>query len=340
MVEIPWAQQAVDRFFERRKYPTRLQCDHIAQSISGASDVRNVDTPGSMSYTVICTGRHARKQDLVVSFREPEAHLDQVMGELAQAVHGDLVPETSHYGMVDGADPPLTLYTMPYLRGISCLDALTCQVVMDRVAEARHVCFVQHLARYFARCWSKPQHTTIEARAETLDGIQRRLALLISSSSGLGAQAVLELERSLPTFFGQEYPQVLTHGDLSRTNILVDEDTYEITGIVDWSLAAILPFGMDLDCLFLTTGYMDRDGWHHYACRSRLHEAFWAEFWSASGVMDNAWRDQVRDMAERAAMIGAILRYAFQRNADGSPSEALVSERASTWRYLQAWLAA
>lgn len=131
---------------------------------------------------------------------------------------------------------------------------------------------------------------------------------------------------------------MLTHGDLSRTNILVDEDTYNITGIVDWSLAAILPFGMDLDCLFLTAGYMSRDGWHDYSCRLQLHEAFWAEFWLASGVRDDARQDQVRDIAERAAKIGAILRYAFQRNTDGSPSEALVSGGALTWRYLQAWL--
>lgn len=148
------------------------------------------------------------------------------------------------------------------------------------------------------------------------------------------------LERSLPTLFGQECPQVLTHGDLSVTNILVDEKSYGITGIVDWSLAAILPFGMELDCLFLTTGYMSRDGWHDYACRRRLHEAFWAELWSVSGVGDDTPRDHIRDMAERAARIGAILRYAFQRSADGSPSKALASDGASTWRYLQAWLAA
>lgn len=147
MVEISWAQQAVDNFFKGRKHPARFQCDQIARSISGASNVRNVDTPGSMSYTVVCTDRPAGKQDLVVSFREPEAHLDQGMGKLAQAVHGDLVPEISHYGVVDGACPPLTIYTMPYLRGISCLDALICQVEMDAVEEVRHTCFVRHLAR-------------------------------------------------------------------------------------------------------------------------------------------------------------------------------------------------
>lgn len=147
MAGTPWAQQAVRHFFERRKHPTQFQCDQIARAVSGAADIQNVDTPGSMSYTVVCTGCHASKQDLIVSFREPEAHLDQGKVKLAQAVHGCLVPKISHHGMVDGAEPPLTIYTMPLLPGISCLDALTCQVEMDGVAEARHVCFVQHLAR-------------------------------------------------------------------------------------------------------------------------------------------------------------------------------------------------
>jgi aminoglycoside phosphotransferase len=156
---------------------------------------------------------------------------------------------------------------------------------------------------------------------------------------------VSELASRLPALFAQEYPQVLTHGDLSRTNILVDEDTFEITGIIDWSLAAILPFGMELDTLYLTTtGYMNLGGWHDYACRSRLHQAFWNEFWSASGIgddgdYDDGRRAKIRDMAEQAARIGAILRHAFQRNADGSPSETLVDDGAVTLRYLQAWLA-
>jgi aminoglycoside phosphotransferase (APT) family kinase protein len=193
------------------------------------------------------------------------------------------------------------------------------------------------LVRYSARCWLKPQQVTAEARAEAKDRVQRRLALL-SSSCILEASTLPELERSLPTVFGQGHPQILTHGDLSTTKILVHEDTFEITGIVDWSLAALLPFSMELDCLFLTTGYMDREGWHDYACCQQLREAFWIEFWAVSGIGDSARRN-VRSMAEHAGRIGAILRYAFRRNANGSPSETLASEEALVWRYLRAWLA-
>jgi hypothetical protein len=148
MATINWAQQAVDVFFQRRKQPTQVQCNRIAQDIADTSDVRDVDTPGSMSYTVVCTGcRTGNGKDLVVSFREPEAHLDESMEEMAQAIHGHLVPTSSRYGVMDGADPPLTIYTMPYLKGISCLDALACQVEMDGTTEARHICFLRHLAR-------------------------------------------------------------------------------------------------------------------------------------------------------------------------------------------------
>lgn len=71
---------------------------------------------------------------------------------------------------------------------------------------------------------------------------------------------------------------MLTHGDLSLTNILVDETSHQITGLVDWSLATVSPFGLELDFLLLTMGYMDFSGWHDYECKALLQTAFWDEF--------------------------------------------------------------
>ena len=115
--------------------------------------------------------------------------------------------------------------------------------------------------RYFARYWLKPQPVDVQVQIERQAGIRCRLSNLRESLlSVLPSSIISELEHRLPILFSQEYPQVLTHGDLSRTNILVDKDMYEITGIVDWSLVTVLPFGMELDCLLLTTGYMDLSG--------------------------------------------------------------------------------
>lgn len=99
-----WAQRAIDEFFEGRKSPTQIQCDQTARSVSSASAVRPVDIPGSLSYTVVCTGRQEQQQDLIVSFRELEAGLDGDMVKLAKEIHGCLVPEATHHGMMSGAD--------------------------------------------------------------------------------------------------------------------------------------------------------------------------------------------------------------------------------------------
>lgn len=124
-----------------------MQCDEIARSVSGASTVRPVDSPGSMSYTVICNRCPGSQRDLTVSFREPGAMLDDEMVKLAKEVHGELVPQSTYHGTVDGADPPLSIYSMPYLRGSSCIETLAFHMTMDQDEEAKHRVFVKHLAR-------------------------------------------------------------------------------------------------------------------------------------------------------------------------------------------------
>jgi hypothetical protein len=56
------------------------------------------------------------------------------------------------------------------------------------------------------------------------------------------AQATLDKIQQI-----DDYPVVLNHGDLIPSNILVNEDTWHITGLVDWAEAEFLPFGT---CLY------------------------------------------------------------------------------------------
>jgi hypothetical protein len=53
------------------------------------------------------------------------------MVKLAKEIHGDLVPEPICHGSIEGAHPPLSIYSMPYLRGSSCIEVLSSQVEMD-----------------------------------------------------------------------------------------------------------------------------------------------------------------------------------------------------------------
>ncbi|KAI0123330.1 hypothetical protein BJ170DRAFT_709363 [Xylariales sp. AK1849] len=311
MTETSWAQQEINRFFSSRKSPSQMQCDKIAHSISGASTVRPVESPG----------------DLVISFREAGAMLDEGMVKLAKQIHSDLVPESTAHGNVDGTNPPLIIYSMPY-----------CKVQTGPDEIAKHGVFIKDLARYFGRCWSSSQSGDCKTQAEQQEGIRKRLIRLVEepTSSILSTSTLAKLIENLPSLFSQDYPQVLTHGDFSVTNILVDENKYGITGIVDWSLTAIMPFGMDLHILYLTTGFLTRDGWYDYACKPLLRDVFWDEFWAVSGIVGEGHRSRTQDLAEAAAKISAILRLVFRRNTDGSPSEEIsVSE--SSKIQLTAW---
>ena len=78
-----------------------------------------------------------------------------------------------------------------------------------------------------------PELAAEEARAMSFARFQRRLALVTESSSVVAKSTLLELEDAPSILFARQYPQVLTHGHFSRTNILVDQDTFEITGVLD-----------------------------------------------------------------------------------------------------------
>lgn len=94
---------------------------------------------------------------------------------------------------------------------------------------------------------------------------------------------------------------------------------------------------MDLDMLCLTIGFMTLDGWHGYACEQLLRDTFREEFWAVSGVEGEERRGRTQGQAEAAGRIGAILRLAFRRNADGSPSEEVLASERRT-KQLRAWV--
>ncbi|KAJ5711283.1 hypothetical protein N7488_005439 [Penicillium malachiteum] len=333
MTELSWKQQEIDRFFESRQSPKQLACDEYAHKISGGL-VQAVDVPDSLSYTVLCTDCPSEPRDLIVSLREVGSTLDTAGTQLAKSIHGDLVPQASFHGEMPDSNPSLLVYTMPYLPGITCLEAFGFNLDMKPEEEAKHLCFFKDLARYFARCWSSPQPVDCQVQNGVQEEIHRRLTKVQSThfESVLPHETILELERSPQVLFQQTYPQVLTHNDLSQINILVNEKTFEMTGLVDWSLAKVIPFGMELETLILATGYMGTKEWNTYKCRQRLIDAFWTEFWAQCQIVDPIRQQEVRSMAMQSAKIASILHFAFKRNADGTPSEDLdTSDWALRW---------
>lgn len=79
-----------------------------------------------------------------------------------------------------------------------------------------------------------PEVELSEDRARDLERVQRGTS---SSSSGL------------------VYRPVLTHGDLSDGNILLDAETLEITGLIDWELANVAPAYFEYALLCISGGH-------------------------------------------------------------------------------------
>lgn len=154
MAQVSWAEHYTRLFFDEHKSPSRMQCDEIAQSISGAPTVRPVDNPGMTSYNVVCHGRPMSQPDLIVAFRHPALRFDEHMVKLAKEIHGDLVPQTTRHGIVRGDENrPYVVYSMPCLRGSCYREFLHgCrgpggQRELNPEQEAKSGVFVKHLAR-------------------------------------------------------------------------------------------------------------------------------------------------------------------------------------------------
>ncbi|KAF5859408.1 hypothetical protein ETB97_002915 [Aspergillus alliaceus] len=183
MIERSWAQQATDRFFDN------------ARRSSGGSTIQAVAVPGSLSYTVIYTGRPGKRQDLIVSFREPESTLDQVVIKLAKL---SKAPWCRKPLIMEKCAVPAQLSpSMPCFQCISCLEAFNAKTELNTEEEAR-----------------KPVDDEVQKDAQE-GALHRLIKRSITSSSMLSSPAISELERSLPNLFKQTCPQILTYNDLS-----------------------------------------------------------------------------------------------------------------------------
>lgn len=78
--------------------------------------------------------------------------------------------------------------------------------------------------------------------------------------------------------FDETYPITITHGDLSEFNLLVDQHSGALTGVVDWAEASLLPFGFALYALEHALGAMYLTGWAYHENAETLRRQFWDIF--------------------------------------------------------------
>ncbi|KAK7954182.1 hypothetical protein PG988_014876 [Apiospora saccharicola] len=334
-----WKHASIADFFAIRPTPSQNDLDEYAASLIEGSTICPVGMQGSLSYTVVAAKADSKT---IVSFRTPQSRLNGPIEKVAQRIHGNHVPVATFHGRVPNKttyhDRPLRVYSMPCLEGKPYLEAVYFGPRNQSQDIGKQINFIKDLAnRYFARCWDQPQELDPEQLETKRRSISRKLSLL-ENAPGFEflKNTVVQLRgpQGLACLYSEAWPQVVTHGDLSQTNILVGPETLAITGLVDWSLAKIAPFGLELSALRLLSGAMSSDGWTDRAFRPETEAAFWDEFWRCTAITDAGERETVRKMAELSCKLGVILRYAF-RNLDGFVLDQLAPKPDP---YLRSWL--
>jgi len=101
-------------------------------------------------------------------------------------------------------------------------------------------------------------------------------------------------------------PMVLSHSDLSSSNIMVDETTCHLNSVLDWAEAEVCPFGLNLQCIEGVTGKLHlRDGWIRYEDYDTLQQTFWDRFLTEVGGLST---QEIR-VIKLASVLGVLLFY-------------------------------
>jgi Ser/Thr protein kinase RdoA (MazF antagonist) len=168
--------------------------------------------------------------------------------------------------------------------------------------------------RFFAQAWLKPvsegemvKRTKVEA--EFTD----RLGELRRTLPDQFLPLVDRVMKNLHKLTAPNYPFVLTHGDFSEFNLLLDEVSGAISGVVDWPETSILPFGFTLHGVEYGLGAMYAYGWTYRENASHVREHFWATF----KQIVQPTKDEVEAMM-LARLAGILFRYGTRTSSRNS----------------------
>ncbi|KAF3039380.1 hypothetical protein E8E12_007427 [Didymella heteroderae] len=200
---------------------------------------------------------------VVVQFRPAQHALDVDIAREASRLYPSLAPKVRALDLYLPGN--LYAYELSRLPGKPLSGLLPHKLLPGTELRAKQETLVTSFAHVVAQGWPSKagkQRRDSVVRADSPSMEKQSMLLLCTGKVGsCVTQKLQKLVRELPVKWLREramitldnfcvledYPIVLNHGDLIPSNILVDEQTWEITGLVDWAEAEQLPFGT---CLF------------------------------------------------------------------------------------------
>ncbi|KAF1837389.1 hypothetical protein BDW02DRAFT_595544 [Decorospora gaudefroyi] len=217
----------------------------------------------------------------------------------------------------------LHAYEMKRLHGTPFSRLQPRERTLSTATRAKLECLILSFADLIAQTWHSASTTSRHIRADS--PMESTSDMLSQCPGKVGSSIIHRLQKlaaGLPYGWLREraettlhavhcmsdYPVVLNHGDLIPSNILIDEETWKITGLVDWAEAEYLPFGTCLYGLEHLLGYSafeaEEEGltFVYLDVAVRLRELFWMRLWRVAPGLEDREKD-VRVMRD----VGVLL---------------------------------
>ncbi|KAH6839417.1 hypothetical protein B0I37DRAFT_233732 [Chaetomium sp. MPI-CAGE-AT-0009] len=304
-------------FFSKTAVP-RNTCDGLAMDLVGGDQVVPVAVQGVCSYTVYA----GQNLGYVVQFRLRSLGLKSETAALARRIFGTLAPEVSFRQQLGedseaAGQEPLLVYVMSRIQGISRLDFILAHGFPENSPEnmARRKNLIQDVARFFAIAWKAPQAVDQDYLDRMAETFEKELQILLVALPNRFHPIIRATLAALPSIYS--LPMVLLHKDFGDCNIMVEDETCHLVGVIDWAEAEIGPFGTNLHSLQdLISKLHLKNGWIRYEDYDDLVGTFWKTLSDEVGGLEE---DTIK--AIRAARVLGLLRsWAFTSRLANEPA--------------------
>lgn len=277
--------------------------------VVGMGDDSDGDTPDSV----------------IVQIRPAQHALDVNVAHEASRLYPSLTPDVRYLDI--GLHEGLRAYELSRLSGKPLSRLLPHTMILRADLSAKHETLVTNFAHVVAQGWpiqaGKKRRDSILRPDSPATEKQSMLSLCTGKVGSRITQKLEKLARELPDQWLREramitldgicalhdYPVVLNHGDLIPSNILVDEQTWKITGLVDWAEAEHLPFGTCLYGLERLLGFLQparpnlsRPAFVYQYDAARLRQLFWTTLIGAIPEL-NGRQEEVKVMRDLGVLL-------------------------------------
>ncbi|ESZ93793.1 hypothetical protein SBOR_5822 [Sclerotinia borealis F-4128] len=263
--------------------------------VENAFPGKKIEEPACQGY---CSLTIFVGEDIIVQFRPSQYKLDLQTIHAAREVYGIFAPQTTYITTLPKSG--LLVYSMNRLPGISYKDFRASNSSLAKSTTARAI-LCKDFAAFLAIGWHRKDGTSLPLGIVG-SSLLSRLELLCRDLPKRFQHTAKRILKNIQHV--ESLPWVLTHGDITPSNIMINPLTHHLVGLVDWAEAESLPFGVCFYGLEEILGEISPTGFHYHPNASYMRTIFWTEL---TARIPELKRDYLMKGVKLARDLGVLL---------------------------------